>query len=102
MRLIFEAFRKDQVYDYFIENEKKIEEFNRRHNVVLEDICWIYTNKLANYKKFRIFYKMWRTIKSMSCVLAFYPSKLLNSKKGKLIRKLINVKSGGSTFRSFK
>lgn len=99
---ILDAYRKEEVYDYFVESERKIEQFNEKYNVSLEEICWIYSNKLNDYKKYRIFFKMWRSIKLLCCIIAFYPSKILNSKKGKLIKKLLAVRSTGSTIRGFK
>jgi hypothetical protein len=98
------AFPSHDIFNYFISNSKKIEEFNKNYlkDETLQEICWIYHRKLNQYKKFRIFYIMWKSLKLMCCILAFYPSKLMNSKKGKLIRKLLNVKASGSTIREFK
>jgi hypothetical protein len=98
------AFPSHDIFNYFISNSDKIEEFNKSYlkDETLQEICWIYQRKLNQYKKFRIFYIMWKSLKLMCCILAFYPSKLMNSKKGKLIRKLLNVKASGSTIREFK
>jgi hypothetical protein len=99
---ILDAYRKEEIFDFFIENERRIDEMNRYYDISIQDMCWVYYNKLAYYKKFRIIFKMWKALKLMCCLIAFYPSKLMNSKKGKLIRKLLNVKSSGSTIKGFK
>ena len=85
------------MYDYFVENEDKIDEFNNTYNVSLEELCWLYQNKLQNYKGYRIFYKMYKVWKMSCFLLAFYPN-FLKSKKVKLITKLLKVKNkGGAT-----
>ena len=94
--LCLDAFRKEYLYDYFVENEKKINEFNEQYGVSLEELCWLYQNKLHNYKTYRIFYKMYKVWKMTCFILAFYP-KFLKSKKVKLITKLLKVKQRGAT-----
>ena len=95
--LSLDAFRKENMYDYFVENEDKIDEFNNTYNVSLEELCWLYQNKLQNYKGYRIFYKMYKVWKMSCFLLAFYPN-FLKSKKVKLITKLLKVKNkGGAT-----
>ena len=95
--LSLDAFRKENMYDYFVENEEKIDEFNNNYGVSLEELCWLYQNKLQNYKSYRIFYKMYKVWKMSCFLLAFYPN-FLKSKKVKLITKLLKVKNkGGAT-----
>lgn len=94
--LCLDAFRKEYLYDYFVENEAKVEKFNETYNVSLEEKCWLYQNKLHNYKMYRIFYKMYKVWKMTCFILAFYP-KILKSKKAKLITKLLKVKQRGAT-----
>lgn len=91
-----DAFRKENLYDYFVERENEIDQFNKDYGVSLEELCWIYQNKVTNYKSYRIFYKMYKVIKMAVFILAFYP-KFLKTKKGKLITKLLNVKQRGAT-----
>ena len=99
---LMDAHRKESIYDYFVLNEKKIAEFNNEYDTCLEEICWVRPNKLNTYKNNRIFFKMWKTTKLMCCILAFYPSNMLNSKKGRLVRKLFAIKARGATVGGFK
>ena len=87
---VLDAHRKQNVYDYFIENEEKIRIINEKYNVSFEEMCWIHSNKLAFYKNYRIFHHMWTTLKMMFCLLTFDPSDLLSSKKKKNPRKYTN------------
>jgi hypothetical protein len=99
--LSLDSFRKENMYDYFVENEKKTSQFGEKYDINLEELCWLYQNKLSTYKSYRIFYKMYKTLKLMCFILAFAPS-FLKSKKAKLITKLINVKQKGATVGRFK
>jgi hypothetical protein len=99
---VLDAHRKQNVFDYFIEKEEKIKRINEKYNISFEDICWIYINKLAFYKNYRILFNIWKTLKMMCCILTFYPSDTVNSKKGKLVRRLMNVRAKGATVRKFK
>jgi hypothetical protein len=99
---VLDAHRKQNVYDYFIENEEKIKRINDKYNISFEEICWIYINKLTFYKNYRILFNVWKTLKMMCCILTFYPSDKVNSKKGRLVRKLLNVRAKGATVRGFK
>ena len=94
--LCLDAFRKEYLYDYFVEKEKEINEFNEKYGVSLEELCWLYQNKLHMYKTIRIFHKMYKVWKMSCFILAFYP-KFLKSKKVKLITKLLKVKQRGAT-----
>lgn len=99
---VLDAHRKQNVYDYFIKNEEKIKRINDKYNISFEEICWIYINKLTFYKNYRILFNIWKTLKMMCCILTFYPSDTVNSKKGRLVRKLLNVRAKGATVRGFK
>lgn len=94
--LCLDAYRKHSMYDYFVEREKVIEEFNMKYNISLEELCWLYHNKLQEYKTYRLFYKMYKVWKMSCFILAFYP-KFLKSKKVKLLTKLLKVKQRGAT-----
>ena len=86
--LCLDAFRKENIYDYFIENKEKFDEVN------LGDLCWINQKKFENYSSYRIFYKIYKVIK-LSCVfVTFYP-RFLKSKKVKLIERLMKMKNKG-------
>lgn len=86
--LCLDAFRKENIYDYFIENKEKFDEVN------LGDLCWINQKKFENYSSYRIFYKIYKVIK-LSCVfITFYP-RFLKSKKVKLIERLMKMKNKG-------
>ena len=76
--------------------QKVIEEFNTKYNISLEELCWLYHNKLQEYKTYRLFYKMYKVWKMSCFILAFYP-KFLKSKKVKLLTKLLKVKQRGAT-----
>lgn len=97
LSMILDSYRKDDVYEYFTLNAEKVQRFNRDHEVCLEELCWIYLNKLETFKTYRIFFKMHKVLKLMCCILAFYPSSFMNSKKGRLIKRLMMVKSKGGT-----
>ena len=99
---ILDAHKKESVYDYFVYNEKKIYQINEKYDVVLEEICWLYQNKLTFYKSYYIFHKMWKAAKLMCFILAFYPNNLMNSKKGRLVRRLLNIKAKGATIGGYK
>ena len=86
--LCLDAFRKENIYDYFIENKKKFDEVN------LEDLCWINQKKFENYSSYRIFYKIFKVIKLACVFVTFYP-KFLKSKKVKLIERLMKMKNKG-------
>jgi hypothetical protein len=94
---MLDAFRKENVYEYFTVKEQKIKEFNEKYNIYLEDICWIHPTKLQSFKNYRLFYKMYKAFKLMCCLLAFYPSNWVNSKKGRLVKKLLNVRNKGAS-----
>ena len=86
--LCLDAFRKENIYDYFIENKEKFDEVN------FGDLCWINQKKFENYSSYRIFYKIYKVIK-LSCVfVTFYP-RFLKSKKVKLIERLMKMKNKG-------
>lgn len=101
LSMILDAHRKESIYEYFYRNEQKIAEFNIKHDENLEELTWVYHDKLVKYKKYRIFYKIYKAFKVMCCILAFYPS-FLSTKKGKLVKKLINIRSKGATVRGFR
>ena len=92
--LCLDAFRKQNIYDYFIENKKKIFDFNKKYDICIEELCWLNESKKIEYKKFRIIYKMYKVVKMSILFLAFYPQ-FLKSKKVKLISKLLKVKNEG-------
>ena len=96
--LCLDAFRKQSIYDYFIENEKKISDFNEKYEISIEELCWLSQSTKNEYKKFRIIYKMYKVVKMSIFFLAFYPQ-FLKIKKVKLISKLLKVKNeGGATY----
>ena len=84
---VLDAHRKQNVYDYFIENEQKIKIINEKYNVSFEEMCWIHSNKIGFYKNYRVFHHIWTTLKMMFCLLTFDPSDLVSSKKKKNSRK---------------
>ena len=86
--LCLDAFRKENIYDYFIENKEKFDEVN------LGDLCWINQKKFENYSSYRIFYKVYKAIKLACVFVTFYP-KFLKSKKVKLIERLMKMKNKG-------
>ena len=86
--LCLDAFRKENIYDYYIENKEKFEEAN------MEDLFWINQKKFENYSSYRIFYKIYKAIKLACVFVTFYPS-FLKSKKVKLIERLMKMKNKG-------
>ena len=86
--LCLDAFRKENIYDYFIENKEKFDEVN------LGDLCWINQKKFENYSSYRIFYKIYKVIKLACVFVTFYP-RFLKSKKVKLIERLMKMKNKG-------
>ena len=86
--LCLDAFRKENIYDYFIENKEKFEEIN------MEDLFWINQKKFENYSSYRIFYKIYKAIKLACVFVTFYP-RFLKSKKVKLIERLMKMKNKG-------
>ena len=86
--LCLDAFRKENIYDYFIENKERFEEIN------LEDLFWINQKKFENYSSYRIFYKLYKVIKLTCVFVTFYP-RFLKSKKVKLIERLMKMKNKG-------
>ena len=88
LALCLDAFRKENIYDYFIENEAECKA------VHLGDLIWINQKKFENYSSYRIFYKLYKVIKLMVFFVTFYPE-FLKSKKVKLIERLIKMKNKG-------
>ena len=86
--LCLDAFRKENIYDYFINNKEKCEEVN------LGDLIWINQKKFENYSSYRIFYKIYKVVKLMVFFVTFYPQ-FLKSKKVKLIERLMKMKNKG-------
>ena len=86
--LCLDAFRKENIYDYFIKNEEKCEE------VKLGELIWINQKKYENYSSYRIFYKIYKVLKLMLFFVTFYPE-FLKSKKVKLIERLLKMKNKG-------
>ena len=86
--LCLDAFRKENIYDYFIENKDKFDE------VILGDLFWINQKKFENYSSYRIIYKIYKVIKLACVFITFYPS-FLKSKKVKLIERLMKMKNKG-------
>ena len=86
--LCLDAFRKENIYDYFIENKNKFDENN------LGDLYWINQKKFENYSSYRIFYKIYKVIKLACVFVTFYP-RFLKSKKVKLIERLMKMKNKG-------
>ena len=86
--LCLDAFRKENIYDYFIENKEKFDEVN------LGDLCWINQKKFENYYSYRIFYKIFKVIK-LACVFVTFEPRFLKSKKVKLIERLMKMKNKG-------
>ena len=86
--LCLDAFRKENIYDYFIKNKEKCEEVN------LFDLIWINQKKFENYSSYRIFYKIYKVVKLMVFFVTFYPQ-FLKSKKVKLIERLMKMKNKG-------
>ena len=86
--LCLDAFRKENIYDYFIENEAECKA------VHLGDLIWINQKKFENYTSYRIFYKIYKVIKLMVFFVTFYPE-FLKSKKVKLIERLMKMKNKG-------
>ena len=88
LALCLDAFRKENIYDYFIENEAECKA------VHLGDLIWINQKKFENYSSYRIFYKIYKVIKLMVFFVTFYPE-FLKSKKVKLIERLMKMKNKG-------
>ena len=86
--LCLDAFRKENIYDYFIENKEKFDEVN------LGDLFWINQKRFENYSSYRIFYKIYKVIKLTCVFVTFYP-RFLKSKKVKLIERLMKMKNKG-------
>ena len=86
--LCLDAFRKENIYDYFIENKEMFDEAN------LGDLFWINQKKFENYSSYRIFYKIYKVIKLACVFVTFYP-RFLKSKKVKLIERLMKMKNKG-------
>ena len=86
--LCLDAFRKENIYDYFIKNKEICEEVN------LFDLIWINQKKFENYSSYRIFYKIYKVVKLMVFFVTFYPQ-FLKSKKVKLIERLMKMKNKG-------
>ena len=86
--LCLDAFRKENIYDYFITNKEIYEREN------LGDLIWINQKKFENYSSYRIFYKILKVVKLMLFFVTFYPE-FLKSKKVKLIERLMKMKNKG-------
>ena len=86
--LCLDAFRKENIYDYFIKNKEQCEE------VKLGDYIWINQKKFLNYSSYRIIYKIYKVLKLMLFFVTFYPE-FLKSKKVKLIERLMKMKNKG-------
>ena len=86
--LCLDAFRKENIYDYFIKNKEKCKE------VHLDDLIFINKYKFESYSSFRIFYKIYKVLKLMAFFVTFYPE-FLKSKKVKLIERLMKMKNKG-------
>ena len=86
--LCLDAFRKENIYDYFIENKELFDEAN------LGDLFWMNQKKFENYSSYRIFYKIYKAIKITCVFVTFYP-RFLKSKKVKLIERLMKMKNKG-------
>ena len=91
LSICLDAFRKDTIFDYFIENEEKINEFNDKHELnTLEELCWIHANEVEMYKSYKIWKKLYKVLKMACFYVSFYP-KFLKSKKVVLIYKLLKL-----------
>ena len=86
--LCLDAFRKENIYDYFIKNKERCDEVN------LLDLIWINHIKFDNYSTYRIFYKIFKVLKLMAFFVTLYPQ-FLKSKKVKLIERLMKMKNKG-------
>jgi hypothetical protein len=107
--LCYDAFRKEDIYEYIYHNQKKVDKFNLQLSVMkmninelsLEDLLWIQPKKLKYFIEYRIFFKMWKVFKLMCWILAFWPRKLLSNKNAKLVSKLINIRAKGASIGKF-
>ena len=86
--LCLDAFRKENIYDYFIENKELCDAVN------LGDLMWINQKKFELYSSYRIFYKVYKAIKLIIVFVTFYPQ-FLKSKKVRLIERLMKMKNKG-------
>ena len=88
LALCLDAFRKENIYDYFIKNKEACKEVN------LDDLIWMNKKKFENYSLYRIFYKIYKVLKLMLFFVTLYPE-FLKSKKVKLIERLMKMKNKG-------